>query len=232
MQASAGVFRAPVALHACQRRSFLAACHSRPAQAFRAPLHSGPWTARLPAAHAGEPHSDTSPAQEELQDSESAAHSHANQQQDSSAAAEHSRPAANEALPQGAEAGSGDSQHSSQAAGQDSIPVGSFPSPADVHALLNSVNSLPRAERQQYIRHLQQAVQADDQQPGPDGEAPKSVEQRGDRQRRQDCLGVPVQHRPSQSLAGHASYQALLGQEFVCMSSGAVCCGRLSLEST
>ena len=192
MQASAGVFRAPVALHACQRRSCLAACHSRPAQACRAPLRSGLWTARLPAAHAGEPRSDTSAAQGELQGSESAGDSHAHQQQESSAAAEHSKPAAIEASLESTEAGSRDGQHSSQAAGQDSIPAGSFPSPADLHALLNSVNSLPKAERQQYIRHLQQAVQADDQQPGPDGTAPDPLEQQGNRQRRQGCCGVPL----------------------------------------
>ena len=199
MLASAGVFRAPVALHACQRRYSLAACHSRPARACRAPPRSGLWTVRLPAAHAGEPHSDTSAAQEELQDSESAANSQSHQQQASPGAAEHSSTAATEATSQGAQAGSGDGQHSSQAAGQESIPAGSFPSPADLHALLNSVNSLPQAERQRYIRHLQQAVQADDPQPGPDGKAPVPLEQQGDRQRRQGCFGAPLhaQHRPS-----------------------------------
>ena len=186
MLASAGVFRAPVALHACQRRSCLAARHSRPAQACRAALRTGLWTARLPAAHAGEHHSDTSAAQEELQDSESGADSHAHQQQDLPAAAEDSSTAASEATSQGADAGSGDSQRGSQAASQDSILAGSFPSPADLHGLLSSVNSLPVAERQKYLRHLQQAVQADGQQSGPDGKAPEPVEQQADRQRRQD----------------------------------------------
>lgn len=186
-----------MALHACQRRSCIAARHSRPVQACRAPLRSGLWTARLPAANAGEPHSDTSDsdtsaAQEELQDSKSAANSHTHQQQDLSSAAEHTSAAAIEASPQGTGAGSVDGQHSSQAAGQDSIPAGSFPSPADVNALLNSMNSLPKAERQQYIRRLSQAVQADEQQPGPDGKAPEPVEQQGDRQRRQGCFWAPL----------------------------------------